>query len=232
MIADTLVVLLVTICSIRVTTLAVAEELTVDNMEKRAPGWGKRNSETTGMNYLQNVLSDLSHYDDNLDESSDIDVDKRRPGWGKRSFSQDEYESVNKRRPGWGKRSYYYDFEPTESKRAPGWGKRDYYVDDDIMEDGAIDKRRPGWGKRSGDEGYELNKRRPGWGKRSGYDGYEMTKRRPGWGKRAPGWGKRSETTSSCTSLINDIRLLRMKLALVSRTQLSILLYFKTFLVI
>ena len=65
---------------------------------KRAPGWGKR---APGWG-------------------------KRAPGWGKRSFSMAEPE--DKRAPGWGKRA------PGWGKRAPGWGKRSLGEDNSVCQ--------------------------------------------------------------------------------------------------
>ena len=65
------------------------------DMDKRAPGWGKR---APGWGKRAPGWG------------------KRAPGWGKRSFSLSDPE--DKRAPGWGKRA------PGWGKRAPGWGKR------------------------------------------------------------------------------------------------------------
>ncbi|XP_069139869.1 APGW-amide-related neuropeptide-like [Argopecten irradians] len=158
-----------------------------DILDKRAPGWGKRDGQTDD----ESTLEEFG------------EPDKRRPGWGKRDSSDFLENSLNKRRPGWGKRSEILD-RISMLKRRPGWGKRT------IQDFSDFEKRRPGWGKRDSeglnmeerapgwgkrnfiDDGeYSVyDKRRPGWGKRS--DNIEVETRRPGWGKRAPGWGKRS----------------------------------------
>ncbi|XP_060078548.1 APGW-amide-related neuropeptide-like [Ylistrum balloti] len=157
-----------------------------DMMDKRRPGWGKRD--------VQSDENTLEEFDE---------PDKRRPGWGKRDSTDLLDSSLEKRRPGWGKRSDILD-RISMLKRRPGWGKRTLSDISDLY------KRRPGWGKRDSealdmeirapgwgkrnfiDDGeYSVyDKRRPGWGKRS--DNIEVETRRPGWGKRAPGWGKRS----------------------------------------
>ncbi|KAL4232147.1 hypothetical protein ACF0H5_009722 [Mactra antiquata] len=195
-----LVVLTITLCSIHKT---IAENINGDSVVvKRTPGWGKRNV-VPRSGFFESVLSDLSRYELNgaNEDSLNLDLDKRRPGWGKRSFT-DDFE-LDKRKPGWGKRSYgiaLNDLEGTE-KRTPGWGKRslESNLQDELTDD------------------EERIKRRPGWGKRSEIQEYDVSKRRPGWGKRTPGWGKRSSSgADSCHRLINDIRILRAKLDLLS----------------
>lgn len=185
--------LVLTICSTSVITFA--DDIDENDLDKRAPGWGKRNAETADrLGYLQTVLSDLSKYEMN-NEDSDLELNKRRPGWGKRNYVTSY--NVDKRRPGWGKRAFEDDeVGSMEEKRAPGWGKRSY-------------------GITTAETDSEMAKRRPGWGKRNSYD-LDMNKRRPGWGKRAPGWGKRSEF-SRCQSLIDDIRVTRLRLYQVSK---------------
>ncbi|XP_060552606.1 APGW-amide-related neuropeptide-like [Ruditapes philippinarum] len=187
------VLLVLTFCSIP--TVTHADSIDGGSLEKIGPNWEKREDRPNRLGYLESVLSDLSRYELNkANENSYTDIYKRRPGWGKRSFSDDL--ELNKRRPGWGKRTYTNDFETFEEKRAPGWGKRSYgpELSNDVNDE-------------------EIIKRRPGWGKRSEYNEFEATKRRPGWGKRAPGWGKRS---SDCQTVINDIRVLRMKIAMLT----------------
>ncbi|WAR20863.1 ARNP-like protein [Mya arenaria] len=142
MISELLKIIVVIFCSTQVIT--EADELSVDSLEKRAPGWGKRSpGAATELGYLQTVLSDLSRYEENsLGESPEADMEKRRPGWGKRGFPEGDFESMDKRRPGWGKRSYEYDIDTMETKRAPGWGKRDdgHSFNDNLFEDSSIDK--------------------------------------------------------------------------------------------
>lgn len=194
MILQELVLFVLTVCSTQVITFA--DDLTEDDLDKRAPGWGKRATDATdSLGYLQSVFTDLSKYELNNNEDNDLGLTKRRPGWGKRGYDKD-YD-LEKRRPGWGKRAFDDDdFPSLEMKRAPGWGKRSFATDSVLAE--------------------EIVKRRPGWGKRSMYEDFGVNKRRPGWGKRAPGWGKRS-AGSKCQSLINDIRLNRLKYYQVSR---------------
>lgn len=183
------ILLFLTFCSTHV--LISADDLEEDSLEKRAPGWGKRESVAgDNIGYLQSVLSDLSKYELENNEDSELGLEKRRPGWGKRDYDG-EY-GLDKRRPGWGKRSLEQDLDSIEMKRAPGWGKRSYGIAG-VLSDGTMVKRRPGWGKRSM------------------YDEYGMDKRRPGWGKRAPGWGKRSDF-SKCQRLLNEMRIARLKL--------------------
>lgn len=187
------VLLVLTFCSIQTETHA--DSIDANTLDKIGPNWEKREFRINRLGNLESALSDLSRYELNkANENSYTDIYKRRPGWGKRSFSDDL--ELYKRRPGWGKRAYSNDFEALEEKRAPGWGKRSYGSD---LSNEANEE--------------EIIKRRPGWGKRSDYNEFEATKRRPGWGKRAPGWGKRS---NDCQTAINDIRVLRMKLAMVS----------------
>lgn len=190
------VLLILTFCSIQSKTLA--ENIDGEMAEKRAPGWGKRDTAPNRLGYLESVLSDLSRYE--LNRANEIpysDINKRRPGWGKRTISDDL--NIYKRKPGWGKRAYTYETDSIDAdKRTPGWGKRSYDIARATSDDDRI-------------------KRRPGWGKRSAYDEFTAAaKRRPGWGKRSPGWGKRSEETNDCQSIINDIRNLRLKIAMVS----------------
>lgn len=185
------ILLFLTVCSVHLNVKS--ETLDDEPIEKRAPGWGKRDSAPSRLGYLESVFSDLSRYELNKDsDSTDNGIEKRRPGWGKRSFS-DDFE-LDKRKPGWGKRSFSFDSETLEEKRAPGWGKRSFNSD-------------------FGDVDF-MSKRRPGWGKRNMYDGSgQIDKRRPGWGKRAPGWGKRSSENTQCEALINEAWRLRLKLA-------------------
>ncbi|XP_045189425.1 APGW-amide-related neuropeptide-like [Mercenaria mercenaria] len=187
------VLLVLTLCSIQTQTLS--DNIDGETLEKIGPNWAKEDERPNRLGYLESVLSDLSRYELNrANENSYQDIYKRRPGWGKRSFSDDL--ELYKRRPGWGKRAYSNDLGALEEKRAPGWGKRSYESD-----------------MPSEITGVDRMKRRPGWGKRSEFDEFEATKRRPGWGKRAPGWGKRS---NDCQSIINEIRLLRMKLSMLT----------------
>ena len=186
------VLLFLTFCSTKV--ISLADELNEDEMDKRAPGWGKRG--TNSLDYLQSVFNDLSKYELQNNEDNALGLDKRRPGWGKRSYAGQF--NMEKRKPGWGKRAYdEEEFGSLDAKRAPGWGKRSSATTDGLLEEDSFVKRRPGWGKRSM------------------LDDFGVDKRRPGWGKRAPGWGKRSEI-SKCQSLINDIRMTRLKFYQVS----------------
>ena len=181
-----------------------SDEIGVEGVEKRAPGWGKRDSQQNKLGYLNSVLTDLSRYEMSKNGLDNIDLSKRRPGWGKRGAVGvvDDFD-LDKRRPGWGKRSSSFEMDGVLQKRAPGWGKRSYDIDEDFDEEDSDSTR---------------SKRRPGWGKRSYLEEtVTMTKRRPGWGKRAPGWGKRSGSESrDCSDIINSIRLLNLRLSLVS----------------
>lgn len=192
-----IVLLVLTFCSIQ--TKSFAENIDGETLEKRSPDWGKEEGTPNRLGYLESVLSDLSRYElRKANDNSYLDLNKRRPGWGKRGIPDDL--ELYKRRPGWGKRAYPYELEAIETeKRAPGWGKRTYVTD--MVSDGSD---------------VERLKRRPGWGKRSSYEEFEAVKRRPGWGKRAPGWGKRSDDTKDCQTVINDIRIYRMKISMVS----------------
>lgn len=192
------VVLVITLCSIQKT---LADNMDGDSIEKRTPGWGKRDV-APRVGYLESVLSDLSRYELNgaNDDTMNLALDKRRPGWGKRSFT-DDFE-LDKRKPGWGKRAYSIDMNSALEaavKRTPGWGKRS--LESNLLEEV------------NGED--ERVKRRPGWGKRNEDHNYGVSKRRPGWGKRAPGWGKRSDP-GNCQRLIKEIRNLRAKLEVVS----------------
>ncbi|KAH3787206.1 APGW-amide-related neuropeptide-like [Dreissena polymorpha] len=124
---------------------AIEDDINNEELEKRAPGWGKRDADSGSIGYMENVLAELPGYQTDFTESN---------------------IGLHKRRPGWGKRSYNLDLESTdEEKRAPGWGKRNIEYPD---MDSKVDKRRPGWGKRDVDlDEFSLSKRRPGWGKRS-----------------------------------------------------------------
>ncbi|CAG5117312.1 unnamed protein product [Candidula unifasciata] len=166
------------------------------DIERRAPGWGKRAPGLGKRNYEEDLSSNNADMDsgyDSWDSNSNVDEQlfenseiSQEPMIsytvlpGRTLLSQDVFsvESgatglAGKRAPGWGKRDYHSEMADeavSQQKRAPGWGKRSYHSDA-VDEDAQTEKRAPGWGKRA-----------PGWGKRA-----------PGWGKRAPGWGKRSQ---------------------------------------
>lgn len=199
---STLIVCISMICAVY-PVCTESDNLDSEGIEKRRPGWGKRDMDMDGE-------PDDSFIDENKRmpgwgkrDYGDVlnELDKRRPGWGKRSdVDLADTLDILKRRPGWGKRDFHTG-EPKYTKRRPGWGKRF---------DGEIDllKRAPGWGKRDfvlqeSDPVDRMLKRRPGWGKRSSYE--MMDKRRPGWGKRAPGWGKRSAVVDTCDTLDDRI---------------------------
>lgn len=187
-------------------------------VEKRRPGWGKRDDVEFGYSNVPNSIMEKRKPGWGKRDMEELEMNKRKPGWGKRapgwgkrSFNEDVNSFLEKRSPGWGKRtSDLMDALNAMEvyKRKPGWGKRS-----------EMEKRKPGWGKRTVPDSSEndlsylnlasdsynaIDKRRPGWGKRSDSDN-SVNRRSPGWGKRAPGWGKRS-SISTCQELEYQIQ--------------------------